>query len=84
MRPPLVPNPKKPERDQAPKASGPNPRIVLMESISERERPLRHRMEQVDRLKTILRAAIWVAVLLATLGILAWRMKIVERCRGTP
>jgi hypothetical protein len=48
-----------------------------MESISERERLLRHRMEQVDRLKTILRAAIWVAVLLATLGILAWRTKIV-------
>ncbi len=75
IRAPLLPTPKKPERDQA--ASKTNPRIVLMESISERERPLRHRMEQVDTLKTILRAAIWVTVLLATLGVLAWRMKIV-------
>jgi hypothetical protein len=48
-----------------------------MESISERERPLRHRLEQVNTLRTVLRAAIWVTVLLATLGVLAWRMKIV-------
>jgi hypothetical protein len=77
MRAPLLPNPKEPERNQVPEASPPKPRIVLMESISERERPLRHRMEQVDTLKTILRAAIWVTVLLATLGVLAWRMKVV-------
>lgn len=55
----------------------PGRRIVLMESISERERPLRHRLEKVNALRTVLRAAIWVTVLLATLGVLAWRMKVV-------
>jgi hypothetical protein len=45
-----------------------------MESISERERPVRQRKEQVTALRTIVRAAIWVAVLLAMFGALAWRM----------
>ena len=45
-----------------------------MESISERERPVRQRKEQVTALRTILRAAIWVAVLLTMLGFLAWRI----------
>ena len=49
-------------------------RIVLMESISERERPVRHRKEQVTALRTIVRVAIWVAVLVTTLGVLTWRM----------
>ena len=77
MRHPLLPRPKRPERDMPPAAIQPYRRIVLMESISERERPLRHRLEKVNALKTVLRAAIWVTVLLATLGVLAWRMKIV-------
>ena len=77
MRAPLLPSPKKPERDVPTAAIRPDRRIVLMESISERERPLRHRLEQVNTLRTVLRAAIWVTVLLATLGVLAWRMKIV-------
>jgi len=45
-----------------------------MESISERERPARHRKKHVTALRTIVRAAIWVAVLLAMFGVLAWRM----------
>jgi len=45
-----------------------------MESISERERPVRQREEQVTALRTIARAAIWVAVLLAIFGVLVWRM----------
>lgn len=77
MRAPLLPSPKKPDRNLSPAAIRPDRRIVLMESISERERPLRHRLEQVNTLRTVLRAAIWVTVLLATLGVLAWRMKIV-------
>jgi hypothetical protein len=77
MRHPLLPHPKKSERDMSPAANQPARRIVLMESISERERPLRHRSEQVNTLRAVLRAAIWVAVLLGTFGILAWRMKIV-------
>ena len=67
-------------RDKAvrPRASGAQPhRIVLMESISERERPVRHRRENVSALRTIVRAMIWVAVLLTTLGVLAWRMMLV-------
>lgn len=45
-----------------------------MESISERERPVRQRKEQVTALRTIVRVAIWVAVLLTTFGALTWRM----------
>jgi len=45
-----------------------------MESISERERPVRQRKEQVTALRTIVRAAIWVAALLTTLGVLTWHM----------
>jgi hypothetical protein len=45
-----------------------------MESISERERPVRHRKEQVTTLRAIVRAVIWVAVLLTTLAVLTWRM----------
>lgn len=71
MRSPLFPTRSKPSRHRA---SVRSTRIVLMESISERERPLRHRKEQVTALRTIVRAAIWVAVLLAMFGVLAWRM----------
>jgi hypothetical protein len=45
-----------------------------MESISERERPLRHRKEQVTALQTIVEVSIWVAALLAILGVLAGPM----------
>lgn len=45
-----------------------------MESISERERPVRQRKEQVTALRTIVRVAIWVAVLVTTFGVLTWRM----------
>ncbi len=71
MRSPLLPSRSKPGQHRA---SGQPTRIVLMESISERERPVRHRKEQVTALRTIVRAAIWVAVLLAMFGVLAWRM----------
>lgn len=55
-------------------SAGKPARIVLMESISERERPVRQRKEQVTALRTIVRVAIWVAVLLTTFGALTWRM----------
>ena len=75
MRSPLLPNGDKAARQRAP--AGRPHRIVLMESISERERPVRHRKEKVSALRTIVRAMIWVAVLLTTLGVLAWRMILV-------
>ncbi len=71
MRTPLLPSRSKPRRNRA---SAQPARIVLMESISERERPVRQRKEQVTALRTVVRAAIWVAVLLAMFGVLAWRM----------
>ncbi len=77
MRRALLIRPKKSKRDMSPAANWPDRRIVLMESISERERPSRHRSEQVNTLRAVLRAAIWVAVLLGTFGVLAWRMNIV-------
>ncbi len=72
MRVPLLPRSSKPVRPR-PSADKPT-RIVLMESISERERPVRQRKEQVTALRTIVRAAIWVGVLLTMLGVLTWRM----------
>lgn len=71
MRTPLLPSRSKPSRHRA---SVRPTRIVLMESISERERPMRQRKEQVTALRTVVRVAIWVAVLLAMFGVLAWRM----------
>ncbi len=72
MRLPRLPSRSKPRRNRA---SLEQPaRIVLMESISERERPARHRKKQVTALRTVVRAAIWVAVLLAMFGVLAWRL----------
>ncbi len=71
MRTPLLPSRSKPGRHRA---SAQPARIVLMESISERERPVRQRKEQVTALRTMVRAAIWVAVLLVMFGVLAWRM----------
>ena len=73
-------SPRLPERskDVRPLPSGEQPhRIVLMESISERERPGRHRKEKISALQAVVRAIIWVAVLLLTLGVLAWRMMLV-------
>ncbi len=72
MRVPLIPRSSKPVRHR-PSADKPV-RIVLMESISERERPVRQRKEHVTVLRTILRVAIWVAVLVTTFGVLTWRM----------
>ena len=72
MRGPILPSRGTPSR-RRPSAEQPA-RIVLMESISERERPVRHRKEQVTALRTIVRAVIWVAVLLTTLAVLTWRM----------
>jgi hypothetical protein len=72
MRGPLLPSRDAPTRHQA--SAEQQARIVLMESISERERPVRHRKEQVTALRTIVRAVIWVAVLLTTLAVLTWRM----------
>ncbi len=72
MRVPLLPSSSRPVKHRP--SAGKPARIVLMESISERERPVRHRKEQVTALRTIVRAAIWVAVLLAMFGVLAWRM----------
>ncbi len=72
MTVPLLPRSSKPMRHR-PSADKPT-RIVLMESISERERPVRQRKEQVTALRTIVRRAIWVAVLLTTFGVLIWRM----------
>ena len=76
MKHPLLIRPKKSKRDVSPAANQPHRRIVLMESISEREKPSRNRSEHVNTLRAVLRAAIWVAVLLGT-GALAWRMHIV-------
>ncbi len=72
MRVPLIPSSSKPVRPRP--LADKRTRIVLMESISERERPVRQRKEQVTALRTIVRAAIWVGVLLTMLGVLTWRM----------
>ncbi len=72
MRVPLLPRSSKSMRPR-PSADKPT-RIVLMESISERERPVRQRKEQVTALRTIVRRAIWGAVLLTTFGVLILRM----------
>ena len=74
MRSPLFPTIRRPVRHR--ESAGRPTRIVLMESISERERPLRHRKEQVTVLRTIVRRVIWVAVLLTMVGVLVWRMTV--------
>lgn len=42
-----------------------------MESISERERPVRHWRDHVTVIRTVIRVLVWIAVLLAALGVLA-------------
>ena len=72
MRAPLLSSSTRPVRNR-PSANRPA-RIVLMESISKRERPVRDRKEQVTVLRTIVEVAIWVAVLVTMFVVLAWPM----------
>lgn len=49
-----------------------NPPVVLMESISERERATRHRQERRETVMAFVRAGLWGLLLILALIIFLW------------
>lgn len=66
MRDLIMPSGPKPPRRRPVGRKAP---ILLMESISARERPVRHRKEYVDVIRTVFRVVLWASLILSAMAL---------------